>query len=136
MLDIALTESISKSITMQHQLGYITFLQEILKNFLSSCEKIIFRFFFKFFEFTRERIKVSKRFWYHSMCFLNMYIVSKFKLFIDIFTVVKLQIKTPTFLKLIIFRFFFIFWVYKRTNQSIETILISFDVFFKYVHCF
>ena len=49
--------------------------------------------FFNFFEFTRERLKVSKRIWHHSMCFWIMHIVSKFQIFIRIVTVVNRKSK-------------------------------------------
>ena len=64
------------------------FLNEIVQS-----EKKNFHFNFLIFQFTRERIKLPKRFWHHSMCFQIMHIVSKFQFFIHISIVVKLKNK-------------------------------------------
>ena len=47
------------------------------------------KIFFLVFEFTREHIKVSKRFWHHSMCFSILLIESKFQFFFSYFYHVK-----------------------------------------------
>ena len=44
--------------------------------------------------FSLETIKLSKPFWYHSMCYSITHIVSKFQLIIPIFSVAKLKNKT------------------------------------------
>ena len=59
----------------------------------SNYKKNIFPLFFLIFKFTREGMKLPKRFWHHSMCFRIMHILSKFQMFILIFTVVKLKNK-------------------------------------------
>ena len=50
-----------------------------------------FHFNFLIFQFTREWIKLPKRFWHHSTCFQIMHIVSKFQFFIHISIAVKLK---------------------------------------------
>ena len=67
---------------------------------LSNYKNKLFSAFFGFIsEFTRERIKLSKRFGYHSMYFQSMHIMSKFHCFIHILTVVKRKHKNQTFLR-------------------------------------
>ena len=63
-----------------------------LEKYVQSQKDLIFRFFL-IFEFTKERIKISKRFWHHSMCFRIMHIVQKFQFCIPFSSVVKLKNK-------------------------------------------
>ena len=66
----------------------------------SNNKKTLFsRDFYIFFEFTKERIKVWKLFWHHSMCFETMHILLKVQFFIRISTVVKLENKNRNFEK-------------------------------------
>ena len=71
--------------------------KKFLNEIVQSEKKLFFHFNFLIFQFIRERIKLSKRFGHHSICFQNMHIVSEFQFFIHISIVVKLKNKIPNF---------------------------------------
>ena len=108
----------------------------------SNQKKKNFHLNFFIFQFTRERIKLPKRFWHHSTCFQIIHIVSKFQFFIYISIVVKLKNKIQngpvfaTFSMLHIYNWTFGWLSYRKWKIEslffeLFAISVSFDLFKK-----